>query len=167
MTKKIGIRYQAEWILMDYISLKHQEIECTLNYLTNMLNHLATLQSGLLNIKLQLFLPLLLAPQGRLPAPPKIPGSPHPSKKRQEFDLHKWKLREALVSPHLQPRIPDDDEEEEKENLDPERGIQEPNEENPTSLSQVLKKWEADIDRFRNIIYHDLEDFKKTLGIHQ
>ncbi|AEM24618.1 hypothetical protein, partial [Human papillomavirus 138] len=135
------------------------------------------------NIKIQLFL-LLLLPV--LVAPP---GTPHPGRAPTPWDNRKLR-RASGDKDHLPPVPPDvldrvrgratgtpslarrrlenhlrgdDDEDENKEN-------QLPNEEEATEshhLGSLLKKWGEDIDLLKEKILQDLDNCKKKLGIPQ
>nr|AYA93716.1 MAG: E4 protein [Human papillomavirus] len=166
---------------MGYLTLIIQGKNAIFYYFIKMLKNMVQVDSGQLNSKLQLFPPLLsLAHPSDPPATPKkttlsssTPGSPHRRRVPLGGDGFPGILKKSiLLPPHRRPRPgehEDDDEEEEneeKENLPPENPPPEPNDNEEGPLSQLLRKWAQDIDQFRNIIYRDLEDFKRRLGIH-
>nr|AYA94832.1 MAG: E4 protein [Human papillomavirus] len=123
---------------------------------------------GLLSLKIKLFLPPLLAPQGiysgLLQKPPTgnlPPRTPHPGRKALEGENNKPQRTPLRQPRHHQEYDFDEDEENRppppQEPRDPEWG--------PT-LSQLLHKWDLDLTRLRDTICQDLEDYRKRLGIH-
>nr|AGC09614.1 E4 [Human papillomavirus] len=156
----------------------------TFYYFIKMLKNMVQVDSGLLNSKIQLFPPLLLlAHLSEPPATPKkpsvpstTPGSPHRRRVPLGGDNLQGILKKSLqLPPHRRPRPgehDDDDEEEEeeenneKENQPPDHPPPVPNGHEEGPLTQLLRKWKADIDLFRDTVYQDLEDFKRRLGIH-
>nr|AYA94678.1 MAG: E4 protein [Human papillomavirus] len=146
-----------------------------------MLTGILLLDNGLCHINTQLLLLLSPALPGTPGTPKKAspglgtPGSPHRRKVLVGGDnLHGILKKFQQPPPHRRPQAADDDEEEEeeeenhndenKENTPPENP-QEPKD-NEGPLHRLLRKWEEDINRFRDTVWTDLEDFKKRLGIH-
>ncbi|ATQ38606.1 E4 [Gammapapillomavirus 25] len=136
---------------------------------------------GVCNIKIKLFYPppLFLVLQGGLSTNLTKPGAGHPHTPlphRKSLLDDPRPRREALSHPPFKPPHKpvvrfDYDDDEEKENEPPES--RPPKDDEPTkqtaqgwSLSRLLRQWEQDIERFRQQVYQDLEDFKLRLGIH-
>ncbi|ATQ38404.1 E4 [Gammapapillomavirus 14] len=127
------------------------------------------LDNGLLNLKIKLCLPLLLALRGvslsdlRL-SPGGPPRTPQLPRKHLEGDQSRHQR-----TPHRHPQQPPDyevdDDEDNKENI-PQNPEQRDPEWGPT-LRQLLTKWDEDLNRLQRTVYHDLEDYRKRLGIHQ
>ncbi|AEM24660.1 hypothetical protein [Human papillomavirus 144] len=150
--------------MMACIMRNQMETECIFNCLTRMHKHMDSQDNGLLIIKIPLFLPLLLALQGQPPAHPRPasvgPPTPRPSRK---FHPEDFKPRRLLVPRALLA----DDEENNKENLpfhqkeEEEAGLLD------KALSQLLERWEEDIERLREQVSRELDDYKKKLGIRQ
>nr|AXU25214.1 putative E4 protein [Human papillomavirus] len=116
---------------------------------------------------------LLAQPSDPLSTPKKatiatgIPGSPHRRRVPLGDDFRGILKKFPQLPPHRQPREENDDDDEEtneKENLPPENPPEPNDDEGP--LIQLLRKWEHDINQFRNIIFQDLEGLKRKLGIH-
>ncbi|ATQ38390.1 E4 [Gammapapillomavirus 13] len=123
---------------------------------------------GLYNTKIQLFPLLLPAPQNTPPpgtrasTPPTQGDTPH--RRRVHPDDLKKLAREAADNRRQHLRW--DDEDENKENQEPNGQPEEyPENGNDLHLPHLLKKWEDDINRFRERVFLDLEDLKKRLGI--
>ncbi|AND74683.1 E4 [Papillomavirus JL74] len=159
---------------MDYTLMTYQGTEIIFCYFLLSLKNMAKLDYGLCITNLQLF-PLLLPAHQNSPAagtrasPPTSQG-PHqdaPHRRKEHLDdVRKPGRRDPLTTrPHLRWDL---DEENEKENQNPNlhQEDQQENEEYTQSyLQSLLKKWEADIDRFRDMVYRDLEGLKQKLGI--
>ncbi|ATQ38363.1 E4 [Gammapapillomavirus 12] len=129
-----------------------------------------TVAHGLLNLKIKLFLPLLPATHvlfpGLLPRPGSPPRTPHPSRKALESDNVKPTKTPKVHRPHRP--VGDFDYDAEKENQRPPQGDDEEEEEEQPdhcNLQSLLKKWERDLNRFRDKVLGDLEDYKLRLGI--
>nr|QAB13970.1 MAG: E4 protein [Human papillomavirus] len=168
----IGTRSLVKQIIMDFtmmISMGKEYISCCLHLrLTNM----AKQDVGLCITKIQLFPLLLLAHQstptsGSRASPPTTQGN-HPDAPHRKKD-HQDDLKTYARRGPQRPRLHWDlDGENDKENQNPnDQTPEEPptNEENLTHLPSLLSKWERDIDRFREQVYHDLDDLKRKLGI--
>ncbi|ADE45486.1 E1^E4 [Human papillomavirus 127] len=48
----------------------------------------------------------------------------------------------------------------------PQNGEEEEDPEQACGLRRLLQRWEADLNRFRDKVLEDLEDYKRRLGIH-
>ncbi|ATQ38703.1 E4 [Gammapapillomavirus 22] len=132
--------------------------------------HMVLLDNGLYIIKMKLFLilPLLAlhknrssdflkGHQGDTSLPP---GTPFPLKRVPD---EKKTKREELARPPPRTRYEVDDDEN-KENLPPERN----DDECKKSLVQyLLDKWAEDITWYQQEVLHDLNDLQKKLGIPQ
>nr|AYA94799.1 MAG: E4 protein [Human papillomavirus] len=128
-----------------------------------MLRDMDKLNSGQLSLKIKLCLPPCLVPQGLFPNLPTKPSNPpltpRPPRRSLERDIEKPRRTPTPNRPH-QPSADFDDDEENQENQPPE------DDEGPIpTLHHLLKKWERDLDRFREQVYQDLEGFKRKLGI--
>nr|WCR76020.1 E4 hypothetical protein [Human papillomavirus 228] len=162
-----------------------------------MQNCIVKIKNGLCIIKHTLFpLPLVLA---LLPTlilePPKLPSSRppdtprpkrHPPPTNSHHGYNNLRHRDLGLpvsrhhSPHQPPkhqreRADSADDDENKENVDPERQPQR-NEEEPKTeeevedeeegeVLQLLRKWANDIDQLKRKVCQDLESYKKKLGI--
>ena len=105
-------------------------------------------------------------PQGLFPSLPTKPSShpltPRAARRSLERDIEKPRRTPTPNRPPHQPSADYDDDDENQENQPP---PPEDDEGPVTTLHQLLKKWEVDLDRFREQVYRDLEGFKKKLGI--
>nr|AYA94731.1 MAG: E4 protein [Human papillomavirus] len=171
--RTIGIKPQGKWITMVYHLLIILMKKDTFYYFMKMLVNMVRLDNGLLNTKLQLFPLLLLAQPSDPPSTPKkatistgSPGSPHRRKVPLGEDFRGILKKYPQLPPHRQPREENDidEDDEEKENQPPETPPAQNGDEGP--LMSLLRKWDHDINQFRNIILQDLEDLKRKLGIH-
>ncbi|ATQ38370.1 ^E4, partial [Gammapapillomavirus 12] len=119
------------------------------------------------SIKIKLFLPLCLASQGLFPSLRRSlspPPTPHPHRKSLEREGEKPR---RTPTPNRPPRPTlnfDEDDENNKENLPPPE-YEEEQQGAATTLHQLLRKWEVELDRFRDTVIQDLDAFKKRLGI--
>ncbi|ATQ38432.1 E4 [Gammapapillomavirus 15] len=176
-----GIKQLVKWIIMVFRILITQMKRGTFCYFMKMHKSIVKLDYGLLSTNKQLFPLLSLAHPSDPPStpkkttisgPPPPPGSPHRRRVPLGDEFRGILKKSPQLPPHRRPRvendIDDDDEEqgnEDKENQPPENP-REPNDNDEGPITRLLRKWEQDINSFRNIIYHDLEDLKRRLGIH-
>ncbi|AAA79468.1 putative, partial [Human papillomavirus type 48] len=127
------------------------------------------LDYGQLDLKTKLFLPLLLAPREiQIPLLKAGSGSRPPAARRAlEGDRASQKTPTPSRPP---PRHPDyeSDDDENRENLEPPTPHPEDEEQRgnwgPT-LHQLLRKWDQDLQRLQDTVTHDLDDYRKKLGI--
>ncbi|AEM24625.1 hypothetical protein, partial [Human papillomavirus 139] len=136
------------------------------------------------SIKIILFLPLL-SPALVVT----LPGTPHPGKAPTPWDKKPPSRRQtgddkenlppvptdvldrlrhkATGTPTVRRRLENDfhgDDDDEKE---PQLPNDENNENPQNHLSRLLKKWDEDINWLKERVSHDLDDYKKRLGIPQ
>nr|AYA93645.1 MAG: E4 protein [Human papillomavirus] len=150
--------------------------EYILHYLRQIQQSMELRENGLCIMKIQLLSPLP-APTGgsgsnpkNPPTNPLPPGTPRPS--RRNADDPRRSTGQSLHLPHL-PRVPRPlifelgDEEPNKENEPPQYQREEEQQHSPLSdlLSQLLQRWEQDIDSLRNKVLEDFDNFKLRLGI--
>ncbi|AFV27107.1 E4 [human papillomavirus 164] len=158
---------------MDCFIMNSMVTECILHYLRQILQNMEFQESGLCIMKIQLLSPLP-APTGgsnnhhKPPSTnPLPPGTPRPSRRNADD--------RRPLQPHL-PRVPrplifelgDEDSNKENEPLPYQREEeQQPAQHSPLSdlLSQLLQRWEQDIDSLRNKVLEDFDNFKQRLGI--
>nr|AYA93583.1 MAG: E4 protein [Human papillomavirus] len=169
-----GTKCLVKWIIMDYTMMMSQGKECIFKYFLLMPRDMVKQDNGLLNTKIQLFPLLLLAHQssptsGSRASPPSSQGN-HPDvhhrRKDPQEDLKTLAKRAAAARRQQVHWDLDDENDKENQNPNNEDPTEPPeNEEDPTHLPYLLKKWERDINRFREQVYHDLEGLKKRLGI--
>ncbi|AKP16344.1 E4 [Human papillomavirus 201] len=181
---------------MGSILQSHQGTEHILRYLLRMLKCIVKLENGLCTIKPTLSpLPLVLA---LLPAltlePPRYPhqrppDTPRPKRHQpltsnsgyygRHHDLGLPVSRHRNPAPLPKPPKEKEysaDDDENKENLDPERpplseeepktAEEELEEEEEGEVHRLLKQWAKDIDQLKQKVCLDLERYKKKLGIH-
>nr|QAB13910.1 MAG: E4 protein [Human papillomavirus] len=154
---------------MDYIIKSIQEIQCILLYSFLMQKDMDKQKTGLYNINMKLFFTLLpVPPQGPFPGlhlrPLDPPRTPHPQRKHLENVNGKpTKTPTGNRPPRPSLDFDYDGEEGNKENVPPE---QPEDEEDPSILHHLLRKWEVDLERFREKVLHELDVCKQKLGIH-
>ncbi|ATQ38599.1 E4 [Gammapapillomavirus 24] len=159
---------------MDYFMRKLVVTEFTLHYLIQMLKGMDTTDSGLCILKIKLLLPppalqsLPPLTPGRLPPTfPQPPKTPYPPRKAQDDS----KGRRSGLAQGRRLHFDEDDENKEnlppKENQPPLQKEEDEEEEELNDLECLLRKWGRDIDQFQEGIYHDLNNFRKRLGIRQ
>ncbi|AEM24597.1 hypothetical protein [Human papillomavirus 135] len=137
------------------------------------------LDNGLLNSNQLLFPLSLLVPRSPSPlkkATLKDPSIENPHRKKAllpeipEDPRGILKKNYQLPPPHRQPPRQENDDDEDEEAEENNKENQPPENQEPRGpggpLHQLLTKWGRDIDQFRRTIWDDLEDFKRTLGIH-
>ncbi|ATQ38230.1 E4 [Gammapapillomavirus 7] len=166
------VYFIIQWIMKKYIMYS----------LIKMLQGLAGLDCGLLNIKTVKF-PLLLSPaqvatllvQPATPTSLRAPGrAPTPWDRKKKDDVENPPLvprdvldrvRRKATGTTIRRRLEDEftDGDDEKENRPP----GEENNEGPpqTHMSQLLTQWGHDIDRLKERVIRDLDDYKLKLGI--
>ncbi|AEM24639.1 hypothetical protein [Human papillomavirus 141] len=146
------------------------ELLYTFYYFTKMLVDMATLENGLLTIKMnKFFLPLLVALLGGLYLNPRIPPSippptPRPKRKTEEEKFNR--RRQDLAQPRDHQRGDNDDDEEEKENRPPEKEDEDLRDVEDL-IQLLLKKLERAIDQYQQQVFHELTDLKQRLRIRQ
>nr|AYA93810.1 MAG: E4 protein [Human papillomavirus] len=168
MKRTIGMLHKDEQTLMDFTLMTLQAKEIILHCLLLMLKGLAPQDTGLLILKMKLFL-LSIVHKGHLPTsllkdPLLPPGTPYPGRKHTPADATKEK-RESLAQPPRRPPNYDvDDDDENKENHPPDddrKGY------GKSVVESLLRRLEEDLQLYQEEVLHELNDLRRKLEIPQ